>query len=186
MIPRLRAITVCLAAAALLLGCRAEKPAEVGGPFRLTDQNGRTVTEKVLEGKWSAIFFGFTYCPDVCPTTLQTLAEAQERLGPRGKDFQVVFISVDPERDTPAQLKAYLESPAFPKGTIGLTGTPQQVAAVAKEYRTYYAKRGSGPDYQIDHLAAVYLMNKRGRYDRILAGGLGPDEIARQVKDAMK
>jgi protein SCO1/2 len=158
----------------------------VGGPFRLVDQNGRTVTEKALEGKWTAVFFGFTYCPDVCPTTLQALGEAQDRLGPKAKDFQVVFISVDPERDTPAQLKAYLSSPAFPKGIVGLTGTPQQIAAVAKEYKAYYARRGDGPDYQVDHLAAVYLMDKRGRYDRILAGGLGPDEIARQVKDAMR
>ncbi len=186
MIPSLRAFAICLAAIAVLAGCRSEQPASVGGPFRLTDQNGRTVTEKALEGKWTAVFFGFTYCPDVCPATLQTLAEAQDRLGPKAKDFQVVLITVDPARDTPQALKAYLSSPAFPKGTIGLTGTPQQIAAVAKAYKTYYAKRGEGPDYLMDHMSAVYLMDRRGRYDRILAGGLGPDEMARQIGDAMR
>jgi len=186
MIPNLRAFVLCLAAAAALAACRPQQePSPVGGPFQLTDQNGRTVTEKALDGKWTAVFFGFTYCPDVCPTTLQTLAEAQERLGPRAKDFQVVFISVDPGRDTPQALKAYLSSPAFPKGTIGLTGTPQQIAAVAKAYRAYYAKRGEGPDYQVDHLSAVYLMDRKGDFAKILANGLGPDEIARQIKDAM-
>jgi protein SCO1/2 len=83
-------------------------------------------------------------------------------------------------------MKSYLSSPAFPKGTIGLTGTPQQIAAVAKEYRTYYAKKGDGPDYLMDHLSAVYLMDKKGRFERVLANGLGPDEIARQVGDAMR
>jgi protein SCO1/2 len=98
----------------------------------------------------------------------------------------VVLITVDPERDTPAALKAYLSSPAFPKGAIGLTGTPQQIAAVGKAYKTYYAKRGEGPDYQMDHISAVYLMDKRGRFERILAHGLGPDEMARQISDAMR
>jgi protein SCO1 len=186
MIPILRAFALCLIAAAFLGACQKEQPAAVGGPFQLVDQNGRTVTEKALQGKWTAVFFGYTYCPDVCPMTLQTLGEAQDRLGPKAKDFQVVFITVDPARDTPAAMKSYLTSTAFPKGTIGLTGTPQQIAAVAKAYRTYYARKGEGDDYLMDHLSAVYLMDKRGRFDRILANGLGAEEIARQVSDAMR
>jgi protein SCO1/2 len=182
----LRTFALCLIAALVLGGCQKQEPATVGGPFQLTDQNGRTVTEKALKGKWTAVFFGYTFCPDVCPMTLQTLGEAQDRLGPKARDFQVVFITVDPARDTPAALKSYLSSAAFPKGTIGLTGTPQQIAAVAKAYRTYYARKGDGPDYLMDHLSAVYLMDPKGRFERVLANGLGPDEIARQISDAMR
>ena len=160
--------------------------AAVGGPFTLVDQDGRTVTEARLKGHWSAVYFGFTYCPDVCPTTLQTLARAADRLGPKGRDLQVVMISVDPQRDTPAQLKAYLSSPAFPKGALGLTGSPAQVAAAAKAYRAYFQKEGEGDDYVVDHTSAVYLMNPEGRFDRVLAYSLTPDEIARQIADAMR
>lgn len=140
----------------------------------------------MLKGKWSAVFFGYTYCPDVCPTTLQTLAEAQDRLGPKAKRLQVVFITIDPERDTQVQLKRYLSSAAFPKGTVGLTGSPAQVAAVAKAYHVFYQKQGAGPDYAMEHTSAVYLMNPKGRFDRVLAYSLTPDEIARQIADAMR
>lgn len=116
----------------------------VGGPFKLVDQDGRAVDQSILDGKWSVVFFGFTYCPDVCPTTMQTLAAAKQQLGPKGDKLQVVFVSVDPERDTPAQLKTYLSNEIYPKGTIGLTGTPEQVAAAAKAYRVYYRKNGEG------------------------------------------
>src|SRR6201996_3406388 len=104
----------------------------VGGPFQLVDQNGKPADQNLLKGKWSAVFFGYTYCPDVCPTTLQALAQAEAKLGDKAKNLQVVFISVDPERDTPAQMKTYLSIPAFPRNTIGLTGTAAQVAAAAK------------------------------------------------------
>lgn len=158
----------------------------VGGPFQLVDQNGRPATEKVLKGKWTAIFFGFTYCPDVCPLTLQTLAEVQDKLGPKAKDFQVVFISVDPERDTPQQIKTYLEAGPFPKGTIGLTGSPAQVAAVAKAYHVFYQKRGEGTDYAVDHSTPAYLMDPKGRFSRIIPYNLPSDEVTRQVSDAMR
>jgi len=160
--------------------------AAVGGPFALIDQDGRPVTEAVLKGKWSAVFFGFTYCPDVCPTTMQTLAQAKDRLGPKGRDLQVVFISVDPQRDTPAQLKSYLSSPAFPRPVIGLTGSQAQVAAATRAYRAYFEKDGDGADYVVNHTSAVYLMNPQGRFDRVLAYSLTPDEIARQVAQAMR
>ncbi|WP_309644848.1 SCO family protein [Phenylobacterium sp.] len=160
-------------------------PAAVGGPFQLVNQDGAAVDERVLNGKWTVVFFGFTYCPDVCPTTLQALDRAQDLLGPKAQRMQVVFISVDPERDTPAQLKTYLAGPAFPTGTIGLTGTPEQVAVVAKAYHAYYKKNGEGPDYLVDHSTPAYLMTPKGRFDRILPYGISPEEIARQISQAM-
>ncbi|ODT61887.1 SCO family protein [Phenylobacterium sp.] len=158
----------------------------VGGPFQLVDQDGRPVDEKILNGKWSAVFFGFTYCPDVCPTTMQALGAAKRQLGPKGDKLQVVFITVDPERDTPAQLKTYLSNEVFPQGTIGLTGSPEQVAAAAKAYRVYYKKNGEGEGYLVDHSTAAYLMNPKGRFDRVLPFGIGPEEIARQISEAMR
>ena len=169
----------------LLAGC-GQPPVAVGGPFKLVDQNGRPRDQSMLKGKWSAVFFGYTYCPDVCPTTLQTLAEAEDRLGPKARNFQVVFVSVDPARDTPAQLKTYLSSPAFPKGAIGLTGTDAQVAAVAKAYHVFYQKAGSGQTYEVQHSSAVYLMDPKGRFSGIVAFGLPPDEMARQITDKMR
>ena len=158
----------------------------VGGPFQLVDQTGKPVSEAVLKGKWSVVFFGFTYCPDVCPTTLQVMGQAQGRLGPKAKDVQFVFISVDPQRDTPAQMARYLDNDVFPKGIIGLTGTPEQVAAAAKAYRVFYEKQGSGPDYLINHSTPSYLMNPKGRYDRVLPFGIGPDEVVTQISAAMR
>lgn len=158
----------------------------VGGPFQLVDQTGKPVSEKILKGKWSVVFFGFTYCPDVCPTTLQVMAQAQERLGAKAKDVQFVFISVDPERDTPAQMANYLSNDAFPKGTIGLTGTPAQVAAAAKAYRVFYEKSGEGSDYLINHSTPSYLMNPKGAFDRVIPFGIGPDEVVTQVSAAMR
>lgn len=158
----------------------------VGGPFQLVNQDGQPVDEKMLKGKWSAVFFGFTYCPDVCPTTMTAMGAAQKLLGPKADKLQVVFISVDPERDTPAQLKTYLSNEVFPKGTIGLTGTPEQVAAAGKAYRIYFKKNGEGSDYLVDHSTAVYLMNPKGQFDRVIPYGVSPEEIARQISEAMR
>jgi len=178
-----------LALAVLLAGCgrggSASASSDVGGPFNLVDQNGARVDEHILDGKWTAVFFGYTFCPDVCPTTLTTLAQAIERLGPDAGRFQVVFITVDPERDTPSQLKTYLSSPAFPRGAIGLTGTPAQIAAAGRAYRVYYKKAGDGPNYSMDHTSIVYLMDPTGRFSRPIAFGAAPPDIARQIADAM-
>lgn len=179
-------------AAGAALFWRSEGPAsatgqaDVGGPFELVNQDGQTVDQSILEGRWSVVFFGFTYCPDICPSTLQAVAAAQEQLGPRGADLQTVFISVDPERDTPEQLKTYLSLDAFPKGVIGLTGSPEQIAQVAKSYFVYYRKSGEGPDYTVDHSTAAYLMDPQGRFNRVLAYGLSPDEMARLIRTAMQ
>ncbi len=197
--PRNRLIVIAVLLAGLwLCGCgprgqggssgdvSASGAAMVGGPFQLVDQTGKTVDQHLLDGKWSAVFFGYTYCPDVCPTTLQILAQAKARLGARGKDLQVVFVSIDPARDTPAQMKGYLATPSFPQPTIGLTGSAAQVAAVAKAYRVYYAKQGTGDGYAMAHTSLVYLMNPQGKFDSILSESQTPDQFATQIGDAMK
>jgi protein SCO1 len=158
----------------------------VGGPFKLVNQDGQPVDESILKGKWSAVFFGFTYCPDVCPTTLQALGAAQQELGGKADKLQVVFISVDPERDTPEQIKTYLSNEVFPKGTIGLTGTPEQIAAVAKAYRVYFKKNGEGDDYLIDHSTAIYLMNPKGQFETVLRHNAPPAELAQQISQAIR
>ncbi|MEO8927615.1 MAG: SCO family protein [Caulobacteraceae bacterium] len=177
------------ALALALAGCgesgRGPAPSDIGGSFVLTDQSGARVDERILRGKWTAVFFGYTFCPDVCPTTLTTLAAAIDLLGPDARRFQVAFITIDPERDTPAQLKTYLSSPAFPKGTIGLTGTAAQIASVARAYHVYYKKAGEGANYSMDHTSIVYLMDLKGRFSRPIAFGAAPPDIAKQIKDAM-
>jgi protein SCO1/2 len=160
--------------------------AQVGGPFQLVDQDGKPKDQSLLQGKWSAVFFGYTYCPDVCPTTLQVLSQAKTQMGAKANDLQVVFVSIDPARDTPAQMKAYLATPSFPQPTIGLTGTEAQVAAAAKAYRVYYQKQGSGDGYAMAHSSIIYLMNPKGQFDRVLSESQTPSDIATQIGDAMK
>jgi len=165
--------------------------ARIGGPFKMVDQNGRPVDERVLLGKWSAVFFGYTYCPDTCPATLAALAAAQARLGAAAKTFQVVFVSVDPARDTPAQMKLYLSAQGFPGlgapgGALGLTGSPAEVADIAKAYDAIYARAGTGPDYQVQHSAAIYLMDPHGKFARPLNEAQGPAAMAKEIVDAMQ
>jgi len=162
----------------------ASRPA-IGGPFRLVDQSGRTVDQTLLDGKWSAVFFGYTYCPDVCPTTLQTLGAAARGMGADQSRFQIVFITVDPKRDTPAQLKDYLASSAFAPGVIGLTGTSDQIAGVAKAYGVYFQKQGTGEGYSVDHSAAIYLMDPQGRFDSVIPYGLTPQDTRERVLKAI-
>ena len=153
----------------------------VGGPFKLVDQDGRTADQTRLLGRWSAVFFGYTYCPDVCPATLQMLGAAARRLGPAARDFQVVFITVDPARDTPEALRRYLKAQDLPVPALGLTGSPDEIARAAKAYRVYYAKSGSGADYTMDHSAAIYLMDPMGRFRRPLAPNMTPALAADQI-----
>jgi len=157
-----------------------------GGAFSLVDQDGKPTTQSVLNGKWSVVFFGYTFCPDFCPTTLTTLGQAMTQLGPRAKDVQVVFITVDPARDTPAALKTYMTSRVFPKNMIGLTGAPDQVARAAKDYFVYYQKEGSGSNYTMDHSTALYLMGPDGRFRTVIADGLTPQQDAQQIAQAMQ
>ena len=159
--------------------------AAVGGPFHLVDETGRPVDQHVLDGMWSAVFFGYTNCPDTCPATLQALNAAARQLGAARKGFQVIFISVDPARDTPAQMKLYDTSQGYPAGgLLGLTGTPAQVASTAAAYHAFY-KAGTGPDYAVQHSAAIYLMNPQGRFVKPLDETQPPTALARQIRDAM-
>jgi protein SCO1/2 len=181
----LLAILAGVAALSLGLFKPHDAPALVGGPFSLVDQDGAPVSETILKGKWSAVFFGYTYCPDICPGTLQALTTAQDQLGPRAAGFRIVFISVDPARDKPAAIKAWLQANAAPKGTLGLSGSPAQTDAAIKAYRVYASKEGDGSSYLMNHSTAVYLMDPTGRFVKVLPYNL-PDEIARQTVAAMR
>ena len=158
----------------------------VGGPFQLVDTSGHTVNQDLLKGKWSVVFFGFIHCPDICPTTLFELGQAEPLLGADADKVQTVFISVDPGRDTPAQMKTYVANAAFPKRVVGLTGTAAQVDAAAKAYRVYYQKIGDGADYTVNHAAYSYLMNPKGRFACVLPYDLTPEQTAAKIKAAMK
>lgn len=158
----------------------------VGGPFTLTNQDGQVVDQSILKDKWTLVFFGFTYCPDYCPTTLGVLNAVQQRMGDKAKDLQIVFVSIDPERDTPKLLKDYLSSDGFPDGVIGLTGTPEQTAEVAKAYRAFYQKVGEGEGYTMNHSLTVYLMGPDGQFRSAVAHDLGPDKTAKLIERAME
>jgi len=139
------------------------KPSSVGGPFRLLDHNGRVVTEADFKGRPFLVFFGFTHCPDICPTALFEMSEVLKRLGPDADKTAALFISVDPERDTPEKLKDYVSS--FHPRVFGLTGTPAEIEAVTRAYRAYAKKVPlDGGGYTMDHSAIVYLMDKDGRF----------------------
>ncbi|HRD29002.1 MAG TPA: SCO family protein [Caulobacter sp.] len=191
---RLLLIAACALGLVLLgviaLGAGLFRPAPsaalIGGPFQMVNQDGKPVDESLLKGKWSVVFFGYTACPDICPGTMQALRGAVDLLGPKGKDVQIVFVSVDAGRDTPVRLRDWLDVQSLPPGTVGLTGTPQQVAAMARTYRVVYEIKGEGTDYLVNHSTAAYLMTPRGRFDRVLAYGLTPEQMADQIRRAMR
>jgi len=157
----------------------------VGGAFQLLNQDGQTVDQTMLDGKWSLVFFGFTYCPDYCPTTLTALEATRQQMGDRAKDVQIVFVTVDPERDTPQALKDYLSSDGFPKGVIGLTGSPAQIRAAADVYRAFYQKVGEGEGYTMNHSLTVYLMGPDGKFRSAIAHDLGPQRAAQVIERTM-
>jgi protein SCO1 len=153
----------------------------IGGSFRLTDQNGKTVTDADLKGKWSLVYFGYTHCPDACPTALNDISIALEELGAKRDAVRPVFITVDPERDTPEALKAYVTS--FDAPILALTGTPEQVAQAAKGYRVYYAKHPeAGGDYSMDHSSVIYVMDPQGRFTASFTHESTPEQIAERLK----
>ena len=138
-------------------------PAAIGGPFQLTDQTGQTVTDKDLKGKPTLIFFGFTHCPDVCPTSLFEMSEVLRAMGKDADRVNTYFVSVDPERDTQAAMKDYLSS--FDPHLKGLTGDPASIAKVLSEYRVYAKKVPlKDGDYTMDHTALIYLMDRDGQF----------------------
>jgi protein SCO1/2 len=137
----------------------------VGGPFNLTDDTGKRVTDKDYRGRYMLVFFGFTSCPDICPAGLQLMAAALENLGPKAKRVAPLFISVDPQRDTPEKLAQYVKN--FDPRLVGLTGTPEEIAAATKAYRVYYKKvpNDAAPgDYGMDHTSIIYLMDPDGAF----------------------
>jgi len=139
--------------------------AAVGGPFTLTDHTGRRVTDKDFRGQYMLVYFGFTFCPDVCPSGLQAISATLDQLGPKAEKITPVFISVDPERDTPEQLALYVSS--FHPRLVGLTGSPEEIQSVAKAYRVYYNKvkdEKSTAEYTIDHTSIIYLMDPKGEF----------------------
>jgi protein SCO1/2 len=158
----------------------------IGGPFTLVDGNGRRVTDRDFRGKYMLVYFGYTYCPDVCPTTLNEVADALDHLGTKVDRLQAVFITVDPMRDTPQVMKQY--TAAFSSRLLGLTGTPDEIAKVAREYRVYYAKHSTGPganDYTMDHSSILYLMGPDGKFVApIQADETGP-QIAADIGKLM-
>src|SRR6516162_4126816 len=153
----------------------------IGGRFQLVDQNGKTVTDTDLKGKWSLIYFGYTHCPDACPTALNDISIALSELGPKRDAVRPVFITVDPERDTPETLKAYVTS--FDAPILALTGTADQVATAAKGYRVYYAKHPeAGGDYSMDHSSVIYVMDPQGRFTASFTHESSPEQIAERLK----
>ena len=150
----------------------------VGGPFTLTDQNGATRSDQDFRGKVMLIYFGYTYCPDACPTTLQAISQTLDMIGNQASKVQPIFISVDPARDTPDQLKAYAAN--FHPGIVYLTGAPDTLKQVESEYRIYVAKvpQSGSDDYLIDHSSVIYLMGTNGRYLAAIPAGLPPKVMA--------
>jgi protein SCO1/2 len=189
---RAAALPIVAAVVVLLIGVgawhfvaqdAAEQLGTIGGSFTLTDGDGRTITERDLRGHYLLVYFGYTYCPDVCPTTLNEIAAALDKLGPRADAVQPVFITVDPQRDTPAVMKTY--AAAFGPRMLGLTGTPEQIAAVAREYRVYYAIHrdadAKSDAYTVDHSSIVYLMDRDGRFVAPIRADAAAEQMAADI-----
>ncbi|HEX2942012.1 MAG TPA: SCO family protein [Rhodopila sp.] len=167
-------------------GNRGPGGAGIGGPFTLENGTGQQVTDANFRGKYMLVYFGYTFCPDVCPTTLNAVADAMDRLGPEARKLQPVFITVDPKRDTPAVVKRY--AAAFGPSIIGLTGTPEQIAKVAGEYRVYFAEHRTGPgpnDYSMDHSSVLYLMDPQGQFLAPVRADATGEEMAATLKKLM-
>jgi protein SCO1/2 len=158
----------------------------IGGPFTLRDGSGKAVTDQDFRGKYMLVYFGYTFCPDVCPTTLNAVAEAMDKLGPTASQVQPLFITVDPKRDTPDVVKQY--AAAFGPRIEGLTGTPEEIAVVAKEYRVYFAEHRTGPgpnDYSMDHSSVLYLMSPSGGFVAPMRADQSGDEMATNLNKLM-
>jgi len=143
------------------------------------------VTEATFHGRWMLVYFGFTYCPDVCPTELQTMSSALDRLGPQARQVVPIFITVDPERDTPAALAEYVK--LFDERMVGLTGSKEQIAAAAKAYRVYYAraKANGTTDYLMDHSSFIYLIGPDGGFRALFRHGIAAQEMAESLKSRL-
>ncbi len=191
-------IAMALTLAAVTLGAcngntaaQADKPplagARIGGPFALTDQDGKTVRDTDFAGKYRLVYFGYTYCPDVCPTDMQKMGRALRTLEKQDPAYaakiQPIFITIDPDRDKPAQVKQFVT--AFHPRIIGLTGTPEQIAAVAKSYGAYFKKMAPsepGGAYLMDHAATIYLMGKQGEPLALITRDITETEMIAEIR----
>jgi protein SCO1/2 len=156
-------------------------PSAIGGPFALIDQNGKAITDEDMKGRPSLVFFGYTHCPDVCPTTLFDMSELMRALGPDAGRVNALFVTVDPERDTAAAMKDYLSS--FDPHLRGATGDQKSIDAVEKGYRVYAKKVPTDKgDYSMDHTALIYLMDKQGRFVAPFKLNGKPEEAAAELR----
>ncbi len=180
------AIAVIVAWNVVKSGPRDISAPDIGGPFTLVDQTGRQVTDKTYDGSYRLIYFGYTFCPDACPTELQVMAGAIDDMGKDGDKVQPIFVTVDPARDTVKQLAGYV--PSFHKRLVGLTGTPEQIARIAKEYKVYYAK-ADGPDaktYLMNHSSFVYLLDPAGKFLTVFPSDMDSEKMASEIEKYMK
>jgi cytochrome oxidase Cu insertion factor (SCO1/SenC/PrrC family) len=164
------------------VGQQVTGKALIGGAFTLTDNTGKHVTDQDFHGKYTLVFFGFTSCPDICPAGLQLIAGALQKLGTKAQLITPIFISVDPQRDTPEKLAAYVKN--FDPRLVGLTGTPEEIAAVAKAYKVYYAKVPSKErpdDYTMDHTSIIYVMDPKGEFVTHFTPSTSVDDMAAKL-----
>ena len=178
-------VIAAIAAFVLYGGGGGKGIASIGGPFSLTDHKGVQKSEADFRGKYMLIYFGYTFCPDVCPTALQVMTQAMDKLEPdTQKKITPVFITIDPARDTVKQLNAYVDN--FHPQMVGLTGTDEQIAAVARAYRVFYGRAREGneetTDYLMDHSSIVFLMDPDGEYVTHFTHATPPDKMAERLK----
>ncbi len=182
-------LAACSPGAASSAACQAAGKADVGGPFNLVNQDGEAVDFQTYLGKPQLIYFGFGYCPDVCPMSLQKIGTAMDILGDKADAFQPILFSIDPQRDTPESLKLYLTAPVFPDNLVALTGTQEQVDAAIKAYRIF-AKRVEDPDsaagYTMDHASLFYLMDAQGEFVDVMGHDTTPEQMAARLKAYLK
>lgn len=190
-------LVICFSVTPLLQSCERAAPirtttidaAAIGGPFTLVNHEGIAVTEKTYQGKPQLIYFGFSFCPDVCPTSLQRMGAATDLLGDKANDIYPIFITIDPERDTVESLKPYLSANGFPKNLIGLTGTQSQIDEATAAFRVY-KKRVDDPisaaGYTMDHTDIIYLMDKNGLFVEVFTSRNSPADIAKRVTQHLK
>lgn len=158
--------------------------AKIGGPFELIDQDGKSRTDAEFKDKYLLVYFGYTYCPDMCPTGLQSMSRALDQLGADAKKVQPLFVTIDPARDTPTKLKEYISS--FHPDIVGLTGSADQIAKVAKEYQVYY-KKGENVDdhdYIMDHSSLIYLIDGQGQFVATFPEEVAPAKLVAALKAA--
>lgn len=185
-------VGLCIALAAPFCPAASAAPAPgiavsvpVGGGFELQTVDGKTVTDKSYRGKWLLVYFGYTFCPDVCPTTLSEMGNALKELGPLANKIQPLFITVDPARDKQPVMRAYMKS--FDPRIVGLRGDPDEIETVSKEYHVYYRPRALGNgQYTVDHSSFVYVMNPQGKFVHLLTSDVPGHKMAQELRALIK